>query len=851
MSYDVFISYSHKDESYLSSLVSHLATLRNEGKIKDWYDREIDAGSEWDAEIRDNLEKAQLILLLISPDFLSSPYCQGVEMQLALERHNANECIVVPVSIRSCDWGESEFAKIQAVPKDAHPVSAYEDQDVAFTEIVKSIRSLLVAKNIELQEHKRANFNFGPHETEATQDFWSFLRDPGLELSHPRQALLELKDIYVYPDCKLLDDSGDHQLIRSLESLPENGEQLKVVFGSEQGGLTSFAKMVIAKKISELKKVLYIDFGKVTNRNIQKALREACEWHYGHKDISGFPVVLLDDYEKTNLNLSAKKAILDELSRVSSEIFVLSRDTILYSPDELEVFEGFSHYEVQPFGHKKREELIARWVRLGRSDTITEHQVHQEVDVFGIHIDSFVRKNVVPSKPLFLVSILQGMETMTPTKLHLTSYGHCYQHLIYQALTKAKVQPHYIDSYLNFLTEFAYHVFCNGGGYLSTGEVTRFCSKYHEEYIGVECDEAIRKLTSCGILDYEKGGLGFRYKYIYYFFAGKYLADHISDDDVRRDIQELLEHIDKEDSANIAIFTTHHTKDRFVLDEIQMTLLSQFDEMSEASLSVDQLGFMRDFMERIPRLVLEQRDVEEERKRRNEALDELENDKSEVEDESPDSPDDLLRRINKTVRGIEIIGQIARNRHGSLPRKEIKTVVDSAIGSGLQFLQYFIEMSDHAKEDVVESIKNQIRDEPGINDEKLAKEAREIFLLMTYGAIYGLLRKMANSLGCREVLPVFLELEKERSTPAAAILELNVELTFAHNLDIDRLKEVYHKLEGNGVCQRMFRESLLMYIYLHDVKYDIRSKISSHFDIPERVQQKVSARRETKVLPRR
>jgi TIR domain len=115
---EIFFSYARKDELLRDELAKHLKPLRQEGIIRDWHDREIPPGAEWQNEIDRHLESAQIILLLISADFLASDYCYGFELKRALERHESNEACVIPVILRSCDWQKTKFGKLAALPTD-------------------------------------------------------------------------------------------------------------------------------------------------------------------------------------------------------------------------------------------------------------------------------------------------------------------------------------------------------------------------------------------------------------------------------------------------------------------------------------------------------------------------------------------------------------------------------------------------------------------------------------------------------------------------------------------------------------------------------------------------------------
>ena len=96
---EVFFSYAHKDEQLCHELEKHLSLLQRQGLIKAWHDRHISPGTDWAQTIDTHLERASVILLLISSDFLSSDYCFGIEMQRALQREQANEARVIPILV--------------------------------------------------------------------------------------------------------------------------------------------------------------------------------------------------------------------------------------------------------------------------------------------------------------------------------------------------------------------------------------------------------------------------------------------------------------------------------------------------------------------------------------------------------------------------------------------------------------------------------------------------------------------------------------------------------------------------------------------------------------------------------
>lgn len=145
----LFFSYAHQDEILRDTLEKHLSVLKNQGLIETWNDRRIMPGDELNGEISQNLEKADIILLLVSVDFISSHYCYDVEMTRAIERHNEGKARVVPVILRPCDWQDTPFGKLLAAPKDGKPVINWPDLDEAFLDITKSIKKIIYEQNAE------------------------------------------------------------------------------------------------------------------------------------------------------------------------------------------------------------------------------------------------------------------------------------------------------------------------------------------------------------------------------------------------------------------------------------------------------------------------------------------------------------------------------------------------------------------------------------------------------------------------------------------------------------------------------------------------------------------------------
>lgn len=186
MSARVFISYAHADETYRDQLEKQLSILGRSGIVETWHDRRLVAGQEWDHGIRSELERADIILLLVSPDFIASDYINDIEITRAMERHEAGAAIVIPVILRPCKWEMAPFAKLQALPKNAKAISKWPNIDEAYLDVANGIH--LAVEKMSMVSQK-ASSPSGPRASSASSSG-----------SSPRSGNLRVRKIFTDED---------------------------------------------------------------------------------------------------------------------------------------------------------------------------------------------------------------------------------------------------------------------------------------------------------------------------------------------------------------------------------------------------------------------------------------------------------------------------------------------------------------------------------------------------------------------------------------------------------------------------------------------------------------------------
>lgn len=820
MTIKVFLSYAHQDSQFKETLQEHLTMLKRNKIIETWNDRDISPGSNWESDIKKHLDNANVILCLVSSSFLASNYCYCKEFEYSLEKHNEGKCIIVPIIIRDCDWADSPLGKIQGLPTDAKAVKLWDDHDTAWKDVVNGLKKLI-------DELKKKNINICD-ETLRANNFSDFLEDTSIPLYDRNNNQITLKDIYIVPNFKIMDcDSLSNK--NDAVNLLEKG--LFLVFGDEQVGKTSLLKWIFRNKLKK-NNVLYIDFMDLKSlKDPEKVIKNKCFELYGDESTCNLDLVLLDNFDKSiGVNLKSKNKFITYINSKFDHIIVTFNNSNYYFKEELDCFNNYIEISIRNFGYNKREELIKKWYSLGVEDTIPEDELYKRVDEAKGKIDSILLKNIVPPKPSYILLLLRLLDS-NPT-LEITSYGHCYQQLIYQSFDKVNIDKSEFDKYINVLKEFSWALLIKNKA-LNNEELNEFFNAYEKEYLSVNQRTIVQKLISAHIIVYNEDlEYNFKYPYIYYFFIGKKISDsYLNSNEVQNKANEFFNKMYREDYANILVFISHHTREPWITEKIVDKLKSVFTELDEATLEMDTLLFMKSFYSNIGKIIIEHKnDISENRKKINEKLDELEeeykiNKKHEDEYDHPQ----LFKNIQNLFKGLEIVGQIVRNRHSSLKKSELSFLIKESIFSGLRFLHYFIQVSDITKNRAVDMIQGMINDNNmtyNMTDKEIRSKVEYLYLSITYRIIFSILKQIGLSIGSKEAKEIYTNILKDNPTVAMKLIHEDILLTFSKSLNIARIKELNQSFEKNMIAQLILKQLIVYHFEIFPVEYKEKQKIA-------------------------
>lgn len=838
----LFISYSHKDESYVEEFKKHIAPLEEKGLMEIWYDRKILPGRDFQSEINNNLEKADIICLLISVNFLVSEACKE-EKNKALKLHKMNGIPVIPIILSPCGWLDYEdISKLLALPTDGKPVSSFSNRDAAWQDVYNELRKIIY-KEMKIKQLK------------IKEEFEKFLQDVEILTSaHSQKETVILDDIFVYPELDKFDNTKENEeTINAKELLEKFSEYSRIIIaGENQSGKTTLCK----KFFKELKDrnfiPVYISAAKscLSGKMEHKILHSLCQQYEGI-DINEIDkeriIPIIDDFHLFKNN----EKYIKDLSSYPRYIIIVD-DIFSLNVEDGKLIGSFVYFRIKEFKPSLRYELIKKWVSITNNNSIDYEAIDSKVELINSTLGKTLGEGIMPAFPFFILSAVVAYETFGMSiNQGITSQGYCYQALVYFYLMKQDVKADEIDIYINFLTELAFYIYKEKKYELTPDDFNSFMQLYLGKYnLPIKQEDLFDNLNYIISRD-SFNNFSFRYPYLYYFFVAKYLAEHLEDHIIKKEIEKVINNLHVDENAYIGVFLTHHSKNDDILDELLINTLCLFDEYKAATLTKEEVKFFDDQADVIVKAVLPPSSTtpEKERIERLKLEDKLENSKKDIEkmDEKEDS---LKKDLRKAIKTVEVIGCIIKNRAGSLEKTKLEEILEEAINVHLRILSSFFNIikKEGEQEDIIDFISNRLEKiieertkiNKKISEEELKKLARIIFWNLNFFMVYSIIFKIVHSLGSNKLTDVVNKVCDKINTPAAFLVKQGILMWYNKNLRINEIAERINKRDFSIIAENTMKLMVVNYCSLHPVNYKDRQRIESKLRIPAKKLLKIS-----------
>lgn len=730
----VFYSYSHKDEVFLKALKNHLNPAIKEYRIEEFVDENIRAGEKIDEKILSSLNNSDLIILLISADYLASESCQK-EMNMAL-----NDKKAFPIIIKDCDW-KNIVKEVKVLPKDGKAVDSYDRKDEAYKFIASEFRKKI---QDELNIIKiKANFKDSIEK---------------IDFLHPYKIKITLNDTFIAPNIRKISDERKSDKVFKIEEILQDEDYREVLFFSPfYSGKTSLLKYSYLFLLQQNIYPLYIKGKNIIktkyfDEDIKRCFNEQYDGDYDKwKNLNKF--FLIDDYNHS-ISSGFIEYLRKEFDNVKIIVTIEQEEYFSFFKDFLQ-FTTFRSFELRPLNRRQQEEMIKKWLIL--KDENIQSDFYNKVDIIENQINNIISSQIIlPRYPTNILLILQTIDSKT-NDMKITSYGHCYYALILNYLTKNGInEDSSIDTSINFLSELSYDIFDTKEKY------NNFKKKYKNKFI-IQ-DSIINRLESgdyqiLHIRDNEN--VRFEQDFIYYYFLGKILAEKIS----REDIEFFCEHIHQKIYMYIIVFIIHHSKNMELIDEIILRCMLVLDNTKEVSYLRDETHNFIDKLD-MNKLIMNAKSIEENRSVTRE-----------IQDDSRLDLDNEEENENEVYKGMklsEVLSQILKNRSGSFNKDKVKEIVDTLISLRLRVNKMIFDVCENEgfEKFLIQSLKEFLNknDNKKISDDKAQKFVKKLVVLLSVGGSLGIVNETSFLIYADNIIDNLDSLVETNNHPSREII---------------------------------------------------------------------------------
>ena len=690
-------------------------------------------------------------------------------------------------------------------------------------------------------------------EFELTEAMSEHLQDPGATFSHPGKPNLLLEDIYVPPNAQELIFKDGKDLVNKGRVASKDvlnfisNKQRVLIIGKERSGKSTLAKVLFRQFYGNGLIPILIDGDEIKTTDPEKfdVLIEArLRQDYKNPLLDKFRqladdrvVVIVDDFDHAKLNARGRLNFLDGIHKKFDRLVILGDDLLRFEEmacGELgpKVFSEYTQIELMEYGHILRSAIVDKWYDVNREYIANPDELARKVAHAERLIDEILGRSYLPSYPIFILTILQGLDTSEPISNSAGSYGYLYTVLITKRLAEGDKELT-LDKKLAYLVELAFHMFKVGRRELSLPEFELFHQRHCGQYLPIDRKLIVRELELAGIVELFHDHYHFKYDYFYYYFVAQYFSRQIEDEAVKVHITKLCEELQKEENANIWMFLTNQSRSTFVLETILNHATKFFASMSPPRFEED-VQFLVKLYDKVPELVYVTKSTEELRQERRKFLDEQPPNIGNQIDETEETNEVLrtLAKLKAALRTLEVMGQIVKNYAGSMKNDPKYQLVKQCYELGLRVVGVIFDVWQKSGEEFVQEVLDMVlRKEDNIQTkedlEKLMKQFIFYFCEMTS---FNIIKRISHAVGTKDLNDVYEKVLAENPSNAYRLVDLSVKLD-SLGVPTGDIYDLNEKFKDNVFCNRLLSHLVLHHFYLFNTKEQTKQKICNKLGI--------------------
>jgi hypothetical protein len=703
-----------------------------------------------------------------------------------------------------------------------------------------------------LPEKKQSEFSI-------THEFSKKLSDAGARFTHQGKTEdLLLDDVFVYPEMRPLEEDERGRLIIDSAVLrsPDKLERGVLVRGREQYGKTSLLKQLFLSYHERGFVPVFIsgkDLNKSTSRELKKIVEKAVSNAYATNAISPFwqagvkrRVLLIDDLDDTELSGEYFSNALKNLNEIFGLMVISCSELFEFreyvSPSSFNVLNKFDHYTLIEFGYKRRLELIHKWTRLGGNMYSAERTIAL-IDHVERLLTSVIGEGVVPSTPFFMLTLLQTVEAGSQANLQQSALGDYYRYLIIHSLEVQHVGREEHGEILNYCAHLAWFMSQPNKKQISATNFAHFHDGFNEQQLlSLDFHKREQLLLETKLIEKLDGEYDFTYPYLYYFFLGKYLADHLGEEDVQELIRKCCLRLHSNDCSNIILFLAHHSRDKRVYESILSVLQTHFTKRVPINLD-DDVDVVNQLVESTPDLIYVHSDPLENRAETRKLQDETEVERQEMISGADALPPELIELIS-LLKTVDILGQFLRNHYGELGGSVKEQLLKELIDGSLRGLRDVLEMLVANSDGLIRSIEG-VLEKRGLEDDQKRRNARakgEMFELLGMLTL-GFIRRCGVSVASPHLARLIDGVVGQNPTTAYRLVQSTIDLECQGGLnDLSRLHSLNQDIKGNALAQWILKQQVLIHMHMYSTTFVQKQRVCSELNIKMHDQQLIDFR---------
>ena len=682
-------------------------------------------------------------------------------------------------------------------------------------------------------------------------EFVNSLNDVGAGFFHPEKQL-SLRDLFVYPELKVASITVKTQSsVQSWKVLQfVEGRDLLQIAGPPTSGKSTLARALYVDLQREYNLVPILLRGRSlinsSKNEFDRTVEEAFRDQYSSTLFERFrqldvqrKVVLIDDWHRSPLSNKAKRKILEAARDRFGRVILFSDDVSLFQL-LADIGEGGTaseteYCEIKQFGFHLRSELIRKWHSVGSDLDMDDMELTAKISSSENLLDTLVRKGVVPSWPIFILSVLQANSLAVQETASYGSYGHLYEALLTKRMANVGKRRSLLGMKYTYLSLVAYELFRLNREVLTEMELLSVHNLYEQEYhVSLDARELWEEFASAQVLVRNGDEFRFQYKYAYYFFVAKYFQQGIGNaqetSSLRAKLSYMVRCVHDEDCANILVFYIYLTKDREVIEQM-LCVAQEIYSNKPASHLTSEIEFVNKLRSKSPDVSIERNDIGKNRAEYRSKMDAAESEdaapnhhlaKTEYQDGIPD-----VLKIEFAFKSLQVMGQVVKNFPLDLKGDLKLELTKQSYELTLRTLGVFLNIIEQNMVELVSVFERALRVlQPFAKkgDEEIREATHATIVRLTELSIFGMIKRLSLAVGVVDLKETYHKIKEtaDEDDVATRLIDLSLKLDHFGHIPESDVKDLEHRLRPNITAYTILK--LLIADFLHLFPCDFKTE---------------------------